>query len=305
MANDDDVFASNKLEDLRKNGYKLDNRGKFSDGNNEYYPLWEAKLFHQFDHRFNSFEGIPKENRFTRKASTKDVSVESKQDPSYEVLPRYWVNESEFEDRKKEIGWDSNWAFAFRNITNTTTNFRTAIGTLTPAYPFGHSAPILTFDDGAEQALIFSTLFNSFVFDFALRQSIGGANFTLYILKQLPMPTRQRIKSYKFVEDETEQPLEEYLIEAGLDLCWTSHSLDPLGRSVEPDGDPRVWDQEERNDIRAKTDASIAKLYGIDRDDFSYILDDFDILRDREIEEYGEYVTKSRCLHYYDTIRIE
>ncbi|MDL0145469.1 Eco57I restriction-modification methylase domain-containing protein [Halobacterium salinarum] len=305
MANDDDVFAPNKLEALRQKGYKLDNKGKFSDGTDEYYPLWEAKLFHQYDHRFNTFEGIPKENRFTRKASTKDVSVESKQDSNFEVLPRYWVHESEFKDRKKEIGWENNWTFAFRNITNTTTNFRTAIGTLTPAYPFGHSAPILTFDDGAEQALIFSTLFNSFIFDFALRQSIGGANFTLYILKQLPMPTRQEIKSHKLVEGGSEQPLEDYLIETGLDLCWTSHSLDPLGKSVEPDGDPRVWDQEERNNIRAKTDAAIAKLYGINRADFSYILDDFDILRDREIEEHGEYVTKSRCLNYYDTIRVE
>jgi hypothetical protein len=304
MANDDDVFASNTLEELQNKGYKLDNNGVFSNGDEKYYPLWEAKLFHQFDHRFNTFEGIPEENRFTRKASTEDVSIKSKNNVNYEILPRYWVRESEFRERCDEIGWDSKWAFAFRNITNTTTNFRTAIGTLTPKYPFGHSAPILTFDDGAEEALIFTTIFNSFVFDFALRQSIGGANFTLYILKQLPMPAKSEISSYKIVDGESEQSLEDYLTQTGLDLCWTSHSLDPLGQEVEPDGSPRVWDQENRNEIRAKADAAIAKLYGIDRYDFSYILDTFDILKEREISQQGEYVTKSKCLSYFDDIEL-
>ncbi|WP_221028904.1 Eco57I restriction-modification methylase domain-containing protein [Actomonas aquatica] len=56
-------------------------------------PLYEAKLIHQFDHRWAHFR-----NRLKNKSGTlvtEDSLIEQKSNPDYSVTPRYWVPESE------------------------------------------------------------------------------------------------------------------------------------------------------------------------------------------------------------------
>lgn len=50
-------------------------------------PLYEAKMIHQFDHRFATYDHAGEE--------TRDVTEAEKQDPDFEVRPRYWVDERE------------------------------------------------------------------------------------------------------------------------------------------------------------------------------------------------------------------
>jgi hypothetical protein len=53
-------------------------------------PLYEAKMIHQFDHRWATYvEGA------TGAVETADVSEAQKADPAYAVRPRYWVDERE------------------------------------------------------------------------------------------------------------------------------------------------------------------------------------------------------------------
>lgn len=229
MANNSGLFVDNTLENLTERGFALGKDGIFRKGDEQYYPLWEAKYFHQFDHRFGTFEGVPAKSRFIRKAATIRISSKQKKNPHYEITPRYWVRESDFRKRIEEIGWNKDWIFTFRNITNTTTNFRTAIGTLSKTFPFAHSAPVLTISN-ENNVVLFTAFFSSFAFDYFLRQVIGGANFTLYILKQLPMPTPEQVKNFQIIVDGKGEPLKDFLIRYGLRLIWTSHSLDSLGR---------------------------------------------------------------------------
>ena len=44
--------------------------------------LYEAKMIHQFDHRWATYE---------RDGTVRDVTLAEKQDPSFVSLPRYWV----------------------------------------------------------------------------------------------------------------------------------------------------------------------------------------------------------------------
>jgi hypothetical protein len=200
MTNDTGKFESNTLENLQQKEYDLIGN-KFENDGERYYPLYEAKFLHQFDYRFGTFEGISQENRFTRRASTKRVNSEQKSDFGYQILPRYWVHESDFRDQTENMDWNKDWIFAYRKVVRTTTDFRTSVGTIMPHYPLGNSAAVLTFDRESveEDALLFTTLFNSFVFDFVLRQSVGGANLNLYILEQLPMPRPSTIGEYSIV----------------------------------------------------------------------------------------------------------
>jgi len=55
-------------------------------------PLYEAKMIHQFDHRWATYVDAPdKPNGL----DTEDVRVEQKADPAFSVRPRYWVPERE------------------------------------------------------------------------------------------------------------------------------------------------------------------------------------------------------------------
>ncbi|WP_394805511.1 hypothetical protein [Streptomyces althioticus] len=47
-------------------------------------------------------------------------------------------------------------------------------------------------------------------------------------------------------------------------------------------------------------DALFFHLYGINRDDTSYILDTFNVTRDNDIKAHGEYRTKNLILAEYD-----
>jgi hypothetical protein len=308
MTTDSELFEDNTLESLQNKGYDLQDNSTFTNSKRDYdyYPLYEAKFIQQFDHRFGTFEDIPREQRLGRKAETKNPSPEEKSDPDKEIVPRYWICEKDFENRYDELDWGRDWIFAFRGITNTR-NFRTAVGTITPFVPHGNSAPVITFDRGqntTDEALVFTSLFNSFVFDFTLRQSMGETNLNLYVLKQLPMPSPRTIRSHSLIMDGSTESLEDFLIHHTIRLVWTSHALDSLSASMESDSGPFVWKVEDRRERRAKIDAAIAQIYRLERNEFEYILDDFEILRNREIEEYDEYLTKSKCLEYYDKIEL-
>ena len=58
-------------------------------GGGDRLPLYEAKMIHQFDHRWATYKV---ENG---KDVSKTVPLENKQDPSYSVEPRYWVDKRE------------------------------------------------------------------------------------------------------------------------------------------------------------------------------------------------------------------
>ncbi len=307
MTQDTDCFEDNKLESLESRGYELADDGVFRNTDGRFLPLYEAKFIHQFDHRFGSFEGIDKENRFVRKAQTKRVSEEEKKDPTYEIIPRYWVKESEYQSRVSEMDWGEDWIFTFRGITNTTTNFRTAMGAIAPFFGFGNSAPVLTFDNREtleEDALLFTSFFTSFPFDFALRQSVGGANLNLYILEQMPIPTPEKISDIQLNYKGQTESLRSFLVRHSLRLTWTSHSLDSLGEELEPEAGPFIWDEDDRRERRAKIDAAIAHTYGLSKDQFEYILNSFDILKEREVSNRGEYRRKRECLEAFEEITI-
>ena len=58
----------------------------FSKGEDRLLPLYEAKLFHQFDHRWATYLDAEE---------TRDLASGEKTDPARLVMPRYWVDERE------------------------------------------------------------------------------------------------------------------------------------------------------------------------------------------------------------------
>uniref|UniRef100_UPI00258041F4 Eco57I restriction-modification methylase domain-containing protein n=1 Tax=Candidatus Solincola tengchongensis TaxID=2900693 RepID=UPI00258041F4 len=131
MSNDSHLFRTR--EQLEAAGFRL-HGNRFIKGEGDtrevWLPLYEAKMIHQFDHRFGTYEGV------TSRSSTHLPTPTPSQyaDPSYLPLPWYWVNEKEMNTRLKD--YSRKWVLGFRNVTNIT-NERTTIFTLIPRLAVG------------------------------------------------------------------------------------------------------------------------------------------------------------------------
>ena len=86
MANDSHHFHTR--EQLEADGWIPAGNVFHKDGA-EYLPLYEAKMIHQFDHRWASYREAG-----GREAAV-DVTRQEKEDSSFTVLPRYWVEARE------------------------------------------------------------------------------------------------------------------------------------------------------------------------------------------------------------------
>ncbi len=67
---------------------------------------------------------------------------------------------------------------------------------------------------------------------------------------------------------------------------------------------PFKWDETRRAQLRADLDGLYGHLYGLTRDELTYILDTFPIVRRKDEARYGEYRTKRMVLEAYDKIRL-
>jgi len=78
-----------KADKLERNGYNR-NGNVYVGLKDCYLPLYEAKMLHQFDHRWATYE---------TQDDARDVTHEEKLDPSFVVQPRYWVREDVVESK--------------------------------------------------------------------------------------------------------------------------------------------------------------------------------------------------------------
>ena len=90
MANDSHRFHTR--ERLEADGWQLAGN-VFRKGGAEYLPLYEAKMIHQFDHRWGSYRVEGGET------VSANVPLQDKQDPTFAVLPRYWAEAREVHER--------------------------------------------------------------------------------------------------------------------------------------------------------------------------------------------------------------
>lgn len=284
-------------------------------------PMYEAKLIHQFDHRFASY----------RDSDVHYLTPEEKRDPEPTILPRFWVAEAEVTDRLS-VRWDRQWLTCWRNVCRSTDE-RTVIAGIIPVSATDFTLRIGFSGDGhSHSAALLVANFNSFVFDYCARQMIGGANLSDYIMKQLPVVppdgyigelvafiiprvvelvhTAWDIKA--FADDgwqEADAPMR-----AAITGQWEANAAETGGHvgaeppswvEVPPRGfplPPFKWHEERRAHLRAELDALYALLYGLTRDELSHILDTFPIVRRKDEEQWGEYRTKRLVLDQYDVL---
>ena len=159
--------------------------------------------------------------------------------------------------------------------------------------------PIFKLETPDRKEWLLAANLNSTVFDFVTRQKIQGQTLNLFIVEQLPVVPLALYESTHFGPKTAAQIIRE----AVLELTYTAHDMTPFARDLGYAGDPFVWNDDHRLQLRAKLDAVFFHLYGVtDRDDIRYIYSTFPIVRRQETAAYGKYRSCDLCLAYVNAL---
>lgn len=293
MANDSNLFRTR--EQLTKGGYYPVSRNHFRKGEREFLPLYEGKMVQAFDHRAADIV-IVQENVF-RTGQTEQTSPENYRNPEFFPNPRYFISAS-------DCHWPDGlrWGLAFKDVTSVT-NTRTMIATLIPFCAAGHTLPVLWPEKGdisksalqtyINSAPLLCANFNSFALDFLARQKVQGNHLTWFIVEQLPVLPPER-----YAARIGGTPIADIIREQVLHLIYTAHDMAPFARDMGYEGAPFPWDEDDRRHRCSRLDALFFRLYGLDEDAASYILDTFPIVREQDEAAFGRYMTKELVLGY-------
>ncbi|MFI1794663.1 Eco57I restriction-modification methylase domain-containing protein [Streptomyces olivaceoviridis] len=297
LTDDSDLFRDRS--ELESEGWLLDGN-VFVQGRERMLPLYDAKMAHLFDHRWNSYYGLGNDD-YER------VPPESKKDPDEVAQPRQWIQDTGVipttrngrpteaagvDQRLKDVAWNRGWLMGWRRVARVTDE-RTAIPAFLPRVGVGNTFPLMFPSVSAELCAALVGAQSSLVFDYVARQKVAGIDAGLRTWKQLPVPHPDDLARHT-----------RFLTHRILELIYPSWDMKPLAKDLGDTGAPFTWNEDRRAQLRAELDAYFLHLYGVNREDADYILESFQTenggLKNNEIAKYGEYRTKRLVLAEYD-----
>ena len=244
--------------------------------------VYEAKLFHQFDHRFASFVD-----------GGKVVDVDHA-DPDSTAIPRIWLREPiAFEHYGSD--WPG-WVVAYRDIARATDE-RTMIATVLPGSAGDYTVKHLESSWNRQVNLL--AVLNGFIYDYFIRLRNNGTHVSTFITYQIPLPPDS---AWDNSPEWTNAPLGQWVFKRTLELVYTAWDMESFARDRGDGGPPFRWDEKRRFVMRAELDAAFFHLYCIDRDDVDYIMETFPIVKRKDIAAHGSYRTKEAILKIYDAM---
>ena len=290
MSTDSDLFYP--IEYFEENEF-LRQGTDWNREDKKYVPLFEAKMIHQFDHRWARY---CKDNSRWR-----DSEDSERENFDYEMDPQYWVSETRVLKRLRELNCSRDWIMVWRSISSSAAK-RTFIATVLPICAASHSLSVLSSGCAVHlQSCLLANL-NSIVLDYVARQKIGGNNVSHVYVKQFPVlpPNYYSEERLKFVSNRV------------LKLIFTSNAMKPFADDMGFSGSPFMWSSLDREVIRSQLDAFFARAYGLSKDELLFVLDPhclkgddypsetFSVLKSDEEGKYNEYRTKKLILMEWD-----
>jgi hypothetical protein len=302
-------------------------------------PLYEAKMVHQYDHRFGTYEGATQAQ--SNKGTLPKATDKQKADPDFELTPRYWVTVEELDQRLRHR--ERQWLLGFRDIARAT-DVRTMILSPIPRVAVGHKLPLVFLADHLRPhiAILLAANLSSLVLDYLARQKVGGTQLSYFILNQLPVlpPDSYGTQDASFIAarsteliytswdmapfacdvvEDASDDLIEAIHERHTQAHMSTGSADLSDPGAAQDHNapfaPFPWSTHRRAIIRAELDAYYARLYGLTEQELRYILDPedvygedfpgetFRVLKNRDMRDFGEYRTKRLVLEAWDRLQ--
>jgi hypothetical protein len=307
------MFDMNKQRDLFKTGDELTAAGMtFANGyfrgpGPRYLRLLEGKTFTSFDHRL-AVPGIRSEGGM-RTGTATELTEEQHNNPGFLVQTTLYIDE-QILDRWAQGRLTRRYSLGFMDVTSAT-NHRTAVCAILPDAATDYSVRLVmpAIYDPYHVACL-AGLFNSFVFDYLVRQKLQGLHLSDYITYQLAVPTKDALLD-----------LSGFVLPRVLELTYTAWDLEAFAMECGWSCPPFRWDEERRFLLRCELDAAFFHLYfGSEaewcrqpedltkafltpRHAVSYIMETFPIVKRREEQRFrGDFRTKRVILEIYDTI---
>jgi hypothetical protein len=281
-----------------------------------FLPLYEGKMFHQFDHRFAD---VVMTGNLSRPAQPIETSQVDHQSPHRVLTPRAWVDDRELDERCPN-GTCKRWFLGFKDVTSST-NERTLLATVLPRSGIVDSVNLIGLgSDAASATVLLLPSLNAFVMDFVARQKVGGVHVKFYLLNQLPfLPRGTLFALCPWLNGSAN--MREWLLPRVLELSYTAWDLEPFAQDCGWDGPPFRWDEERRFLLRCELDAAFFHLYlGTEgewkgsgtkelleafptpRHAVDYIMETFPIVKRRDEAAHAHYRTKDTILEIYDEL---
>lgn len=246
----------------------------------------------QYDHRAKGY-------RSGRGRAAEWVLLEFGQ-PGKSIQPQWRVLRQRVPD--KVVPRLAKYRVGFCDVTSPT-NERSLVATLIPpGCVAGDKVPTVSFAAEDEWALtVWLAVANSFAMDYIARKKVA-LKMSYTVLDSLPFP---RVGGTDPIA-KTLVPLVIRLACCGPEMTafWNARAGEGWCEPVSADGSPPgAEDPDERFHLRAQIDAIVARdVFGLTRDELACILDTFPIVRRKDEERYGEYLTKRVILEYYAAV---
>nr|WP_319537642.1 hypothetical protein [uncultured Methanospirillum sp.] len=216
-------------------------------------PLYQGRMIHQFDYSYQCYV-----DGSGNRTNWKIINFEEKN-----ITSQYLIAESKF-----ALKSSNNLArISFRDIARTT-DLRTMICSIIPNYPCGNKVPLFIKNEFQDysQYLSLVGILNSYIFDYILRIKQGSTSLNYYILAETPLvKPNNYLYLYKFV----------------LGLNCVNPIFAPLYTKIRRKSKfnshwKSLWaiTPHERLRLRCILDSIIAHLYGLEFEDFAWILKD-------------------------------
>lgn len=178
-------------------------------------------------------------------------------------------------------------------------------------------------EDAALRTSSLLAIFSSYIFDYLVRQKIGGTHLTYTILEQIAVPELREVCQplpWTSSQDRDPQNLRDWLLPRVLELTYTAWDLEPFAQDCGWPGPPFRWDEDRRFLLRCELDAAFFHLYlgreeewrqqpgaltdtfPSPRDAVSYIMDTFPIVKRKDETKHGTFRTKETILQIYDSL---
>jgi hypothetical protein len=275
MTDDSDLFHTKDA--LENAGWEL--QGKTFQRNDELMlPLHEGRMGHQYSHRFAD------------SVNSRESSFDELNDPWFTTEPEYWVTEADTRKRLELRGVDGVVLLGHRRVARSTDE-RTSIATLIPWGPASYGW-IISAGPSTDRLVLLEAVFNSFVYDYLLRNSLSQPSVPQGTSEQLPVPPPEVLEGHK-----------EFITSRVLELTYTAHDMSPLARELGDPGPPFRWIEERRFVMRAELDALLFHLYGVNLDEIHHIMETFEIAKRKDVALYGSYRTKELIVEIYERLR--
>ena len=259
MTNDSKHFV--KMQTIEKQNYYPDLYGRWINENDEImYPLYQGVMIWHFDFsaaRYISGAG--------NRAKWTELGWNEKT-----IYPQFFISSHTYEN------WESikrELKLVFRDVSGST-NQRTAVSTLLEGQPCGNVLAVLTNKTlSVGEYLMLCSIFNSFVYDYIIRQKMVGSHLSLFFVEETPLLKRKLLINSFF----------NYIISIGarlalasktFTLSWIKLREEFADYSVLPIYQNWALTEHERLRLRCILDTIIAELYGLDYKDFAWIVRD-------------------------------